>query len=408
MFRARPYLFVVLTIFAACRAHPVTVPEPAVTPPDPDVTPISVRGDTSWRQAARVDVHPAVGGPHADDASPLAITTPPVVAHADTTTRTRPARTSFRAITPSSLDDEPLAEELAADEGPAVLRSQILLDHANFSVGVLDGKAGQNLQKAVYFFQQEHGLPTTGRLDSATYARLVEIDGDIPGARQITVDDQLLRGPYVDIPSSVYEQAKLPCMCYVTVLEALDERYHTTPEVLRQLNPGKRLLHLSVGESLWVPNVEAFDPQSPQAERPGKRIVKIHVSKEGEYVHALAADGSIVYHFPTTVGSEYNPSPSGTYDVVDVEWHPPYRYDPTLLKDGDTGRGDALLPPGPNSPVGIVWIALSREHVGIHGTPRPDLIGLTSSHGCVRLTNWDAAKLAKSVSKGVTVQFLEQ
>lgn len=415
MSRIGPIAIALLAALAACRPQPVSVPEPAMTPKDPDLAPISYRGDSSWRRFARLDVHPAA--PPAATVRPVARVAVTSAAMApdvraataarDTTHADRRAHVGFRAITPQALRETPDAEELAAADGPGVMRAQILLDRANFSVGVLDGRDGQNTQKALYFFQQEHGIAPTGKLDSATYAALVQEAGDLPGVQQITVDEGLLRGPFVDIPRSVYADAKLPCMCYVNALEELDERYHTTAEVLRQLNPGVDLLHLQAGTRLWVPNVTAFDAASPRFPRASRRIASIHVSKSGEYVHALAADGSIIYHFPTTVGSEYNPSPSGKYHVLAVEWNPPYRYDPSLLKDGDSGRGDALLPPGPNSPVGIVWIALSKEHVGIHGTPRPDLLGLDNSHGCVRLANWDAAKLASAVEKGVGVDFLE-
>ena len=135
-------------------------------------------------------------------------------------------------------------------------------------------------------------------------------------------------------------------------------------------------------------------------------IVKIHVAKNGRYLHALAADGSIVFHFPTTVGSEYDPSPSGVYRVSRVQWHPVFHYDPSLYSDVPDSRPRATLPPGPNSPVGIVWIATTKEHVGIHGTPLPHTIGLASSHGCVRLANWDAARLAAAVHAGVTIEFV--
>lgn len=332
-----------------------------------------------------------------------AAATSPTRLHANVGAPGSPAASS--GLTARALNRAPTAAELAASAGPGVMHAQVLLDHAGFSVGVLDGQGGQNTEKAVRFFQQGHGLPATGTLDSATYAALTEAVGDLDGAQQITVTEALLRGPFVDVPNDPYVDAKLSCMCYVSALEELDERYHTTADVLRQLNPGKDLQHLTAGTTLWVPDVPAFDARAPQSPPPAKRIALIRVSKTGEYVQALAADGSIVYHFPTTLGSDYNPSPTGGYHIVSIEWDPRYHYDPSLLKESGRGRGDAMLPPGPNSPVGIVWIALTKEHVGIHGTPRPDLIGLDSSHGCVRLANWDAAKLASGVRTGVKVEF---
>jgi lipoprotein-anchoring transpeptidase ErfK/SrfK len=134
--------------------------------------------------------------------------------------------------------------------------------------------------------------------------------------------------------------------------------------------------------------------------------VRIHISKTGNYVQALAADGSIVFHFPSTLGSKYDPSPDGNWEVVAIARNPTFRYDPTLFSDADASKPRAMLPPGPNSPVGTVWIALSKEHVGIHGTPTPETIGYASSHGCVRLTNWDVEKLADVISPGLAVEFV--
>jgi lipoprotein-anchoring transpeptidase ErfK/SrfK len=214
-------------------------------------------------------------------------------------------------------------------------------------------------------------------------------------------------GPYYWVPTSVYEQEKLPCECYASALEMLDERFHTVTDVLRRLNPSVSFVAPKAGTELWVPNVDAFDAEK-LAKTPGiKQITKIHVAKDGRYLHALAADGSVVFHFPTTVGSEYDPSPSGIYKVEGVQWHPVFHYDPTLYSDVPDSRPKATLPPGPNSPVGIVWIATTKEHVGIHGTPLPHTIGLASSHGCVRLTNWDAARLAAVIRPGVTIEFVK-
>ncbi|HEX4681297.1 MAG TPA: L,D-transpeptidase [Gemmatimonadaceae bacterium] len=314
----------------------------------------------------------------------------------------------FAAISPEAVNVDPSADDFSDDEGPAVLRAQVLLDRAHFSSGVLNGKAGQNTSKAILFFQEENGLKATGKLDQATYDKLVEQVGHVDGAVEYTLTDDDIAGPYLWVPASVYEQEQLPCECYASALEMLDERFHTVTDVLRRLNPTVSFAHLTPGMKLWVPNVEPFvDADHLQKGVPVKPIVRIHVAKSGRYVHALAADGSIVYHFPTTVGSEYDPSPTGKYHVEGVQWHPVFHYDPTLYSDVPDSRPRATLQPGPNSPVGVVWIATSKEHVGIHGTPLPHTIGLASSHGCVRLTNWDAARLAAAVKPGVVIEFVE-
>lgn len=412
MFRARAIFFVTIAALGACRAKPVTVVAPETMPGDTDLSALSVRGDTSWRRSASAELSAHADGPAHHDTGPSAATparaaAPTEAPRAAATPRARTPRTRFNDITADALNQDPLAEELAAAEGPGVLRAQILLDRANFSVGALDAQAGQNTQKAVFFFQSQHGLTPTGRLDSATYAALVAHVGNLDGAKEVTLTSEILRGPFVKIPSSVYAQQSLDCMCYQTLLELLDERYHTTAEVLRQLNPSVNWANVPAGTRIWVPNTQEFDARNPKRGPTGPRIARIHVSKEGEYVHALATDGTIVFHFPTTVGSEYDPSPSGQYKVTGVEWNPVFRYNPSLYSDVPDSRPTAKVPPGPNSPVGIAWIALTKDHVGIHGTPRPDQLGLNSSHGCVRLANWDVARLARSVRKGIVVSFVQ-
>lgn len=338
-----------------------------------------------------------------DGATPTA---PPPVPPAAAAAPHRSLATGLDAINPASVNASPTAEELAADEGPAVLRAEILLDRAHFSSGVLNGKITPNTSNAVRFFQQENGLPVSGTLDTPTYDKLVEVVGPADGVVQYTLTDADVRGPYMWIPANIYEQAALPCECYASALEMIDERFHTVTTVLRRLNPSVNFGALRAGMQLWVPNVEPFDADHLGEPETTKRIVKIQVFKNEKYVHALAADGSIVYHFPTTVGSEYDPSPSGIYHVQGVLWHPAFHYDPALYSDVPDSRPRATLKPGPNSPVGVVWIATTKDHVGIHGTPLPHTIGLANSHGCVRLTNWDAARLAASVKPGVTIEFV--
>ncbi|HXT15754.1 MAG TPA: L,D-transpeptidase family protein [Gemmatimonadaceae bacterium] len=400
MRRLSSVVLAVLVLGAACRARPVSVVTPEMDRDAADLTPLSSRGDTSWRTSAVSDLQTHSHGVQAVVAPAPVVTTRTTVSAVST-------GTAVTAISPASINEDPSPDALEADEGPAVLRTQIMLDRAHFSSGVLNGKAGQNMSKAVLFYQQENGLPATGRLDQATYAKLVDEVGRIDGAVQYTLTEDDIIGPYLWIPASVYDQEKLPCECYASALEMLDERFHTVTDVLRKLNPTVNFNHLAAGMTLWVPNVEPFDAEHLHRSEPVKPIVKIHVAKSGRYLHALAADGSIVYHFPTTVGSEYDPSPSGRYRVEGVQWHPVFHYDPSLYSDVPDSRPRATLEPGPNSPVGIVWIATSKEHVGIHGTPLPHTIGLASSHGCVRLTNWDAARLAAAIKPGVVIEFVD-
>ncbi len=396
----RPLVFALLAAGAACQARPVSVVTPETEPDVVDLSPISARGDTAWRISAVADVathsHVAAGTMPAPAPAP-----PPARAPAPVSAK------GFDAISPATVNAEPTADLLDDDDGPALVRAQVLLDRAHFSPGVINGRAGQNLYKAVYFYQEENGLPTTGKLDQATYDRLVQQVGGEPAVVKYTLTEADVAGPYYWVPANVYEQAKLPCECYASALEMIDERFHTITDVLRKLNPTVSFVSPKVGQELWVPNVQAFDADQLTKTVGLKPIVKIHVAKDGRYVHALAADGSIVFHFPTTVGSEYDPSPSGKYRVSSVLPQPVFHYNPSLYSDVPDSRPTATLPPGPNSPVGVVWIATSKEHVGIHGTPLPHTIGLASSHGCVRLTNWDAARLAAAVKPGVLIEFVK-
>jgi lipoprotein-anchoring transpeptidase ErfK/SrfK len=399
MQRIRSLVFV-LAATAACQTRPVSVVTPESERDVADLSPISPAGDTSWRISARADVQEHSYAPPAAAApipQPAAVRRAPPAA----------APTGLATISPATVNDEPTAELLDDPEGPAILRAQVMLDRAHFSTGVLNGKTGQNVAKAVYFFQEENGLPATGKLDKPTYDKLVEKVGRTDAAVKYTLTEEDVAGPYYWVPNSVYDQEKLPCECYASALEMLDERFHTITDVLRRLNPTVSFVSPKAGTEIWVPNVEPFDAEKLVKTVGVKPITKIHVAKDGRYLHALAADGSVVFHFPTTVGSEYDPSPSGIYKVEGVQWHPVFHYNPTLYSDVPDSRPKATLPPGPNSPVGVVWIATTKEHVGIHGTPLPHTIGLASSHGCVRLTNWDAARLAGAIRSGVTIEFVK-
>lgn len=311
----------------------------------------------------------------------------------------RPAiEETWGQITPAATERRPVLP-VEGGGGPSVLHIQILLDRVGFSPGVIDGRWGKNTEKAVYWFQQRHGLETTGSMDTATYARLARAAGARPLVERYTLTAADLEGPFVDIPDDVYERAKLDCLCYRSVWEQLSERFHAAPELLERLNPTVAPNSLGAGTILWVPAVRRPD------EPPAGTIARIVVSKNGYYTHALDAGGRIVLHFPSTLGSSYSPSPDGELSVTSITFDPHFHYQPELFHEVPDEEPDALLPPGPNSPVGIVWMQLSEPHYGIHGTSEPETIGYATSHGCVRLTNWDARLLAQHTRPGTPVEF---
>jgi lipoprotein-anchoring transpeptidase ErfK/SrfK len=282
--------------------------------------------------------------------------------------------------------------------GSSVFRVQLLLDRTQFSPGIIDGKWGKNTEKAVYWLQKREGIPANGQVDQKTYQRFIELAGSpdkLITEQQLSEKD--VSGPFVKIPADIYEKAKMDCMCYESLTEKLSEKYHISPELLQKLNPNVKLDELKAGDKIIAPNLRASEENSK------KDVERIIVSDGGHYVHGLDAQGKILSHYPSTLGSDYNPSPSGEYKINSVTENPSWHYQPELL-DGGGGK-DAMIPPGPNNAVGLVWMDLSKPHYGIHGTSAPETIGYATSHGCIRLTNWDALALGRRVKPGTPVEF---
>ena len=287
-------------------------------------------------------------------------------------------------------------------EGPSVLKAQVLLDRAGFSPGVIDGRWGDNTEKAISWFQSAEGLKQTGIIDKETLTALGRRAGE-PAALVVThaLTDDDVAGPFVEIPDDVYEKAELDALGYESLSEKLGERFHATPGLLARLNSGAALDSLAAGDSLRVPAVGAAAPARPF----GGDVARLVISGEGGYLHALADDGSVLFHAPVTVGASYDPSPEGSFTVESVTPNPWWHYQPSILEGVPDDEEEARLPPGPNNAVGTVWMALSKEHYGIHGTRAPETIGYASSAGCVRLTNWDVERLADAVEAGTSVRF---
>ena len=294
--------------------------------------------------------------------------------------------------------------------GSVTLQIQILLDRAGFSPGIIDGGWGINAAKAMTFFTKPDDAerlngdspPAVKSIDAATYERLRSTTGVQKLLRRYTLTPGDLAGPFTEIPSSVYEQEKLPCLCYSSPLEQLSERFHSSPNLLSQLNPKVNFAKLKPGIVITVPNVELDGAALPQDTA---IIARVIISKKGFWLHAVDAAGKIIYHFPSTLGAGYDPSPTGDFKVSYVSRDPAFHYQPKLFAEVPDDKPEARLPAGPNSPVGRVWMSLSKPHYGIHGTSSPQTIGYANSHGCVRLTNWDALRLSDLVEPGTPVQF---
>ena len=276
--------------------------------------------------------------------------------------------------------------------GAAVMRAQIRLDRMRFSPGEIDGQYGTTMKIAIGGFQRSRSLPVTGTVDEATWKAL---DQDAaPALAKYRILDADVAGPFTPIPGDMMEKSKLPTLGYASVEEALGERFHVAPELLVQLNPGKDLRN--VGEEILVPNVV-----SPGKIEGAKSVV---VDKSSSTVVLQDEQGKVLAQFPASTGSRHDPLPVGRWKINGVGRNPVFKYNPNLFWDADSEHAKAVIPAGPNNPVGIVWVDLSKKHYGIHGTPEPSKISKTQSHGCIRLTNWDAMTLADSVSPGMAAR----
>jgi len=298
-----------------------------------------------------------------------------------------------------------------------ILHAQVILDHLGFSPGVIDGRQGKALVAALEGFQQANGLPETGKLDGITLHALYPYRRQRPTVT-IALTNEMLAGPYINpIPHDEDKQAKLPSLAYRSPMEKLAEMFHTTPQVLLELNSPET--RLATGSKVVFPNVvtndHAYDAKLPDhwratlamlnvaATQP--KAAKVVVDKSDQVLRAYDDNGQLIAQFMVTTGSGHDPLPIGTWKIYGADYNPKFHYNPKLFWDAKTGDDPAMLPPGPNGPVGVVWLDLSKEHYGIHGTPEPQNIGRTESHGCVRLTNWDAARLAMMVKPGTPVVF---
>ena len=363
--------------------------------------------------------------------------------------------------------DPDLAEleqvEIADSEPRPQMQLQVVLDELGFGPGVIDGKEGISTANAMKGFQEANSLDVTGQLDAATREALAQWN-TVPATRVVRIPASWGQLEYAKVPEEPEDQAELEHLGYESLDEKLAERFHTTVEVLEALNPGGRPAGSETGEDAAgeernvaegaaanpprtratpTPRPAASDAEPEQVFRPGQlvrvpnvgfdalgtsagdddegdwrrtlaslgvsaeqpEVARVVVDKSEGWLKGYDGSGKLVAMFTVTSGSQYDPLPLGEWKILGVSKNPPFNYNPDLFWDADPSDEKAKLPPGPNGPVGVVWIDLSKEHYGIHGTPEPQTIGRAESHGCVRLTNWDAARLAEMVSGSTKVLF---
>ena len=286
-------------------------------------------------------------------------------------------------------------DNIGKGQFPVYARAQVMLNNMHASPGAIDGTSGKNMLKAIASFQQMNGLKPTGQLDKNTWDALVAAQNGRDAYMSYTLTDADIKGPYAQIPHDYALQAKMKGLYYSRVTEMLGEKFHIDEAFLKQLNPKANFN--KVGQTVLVPDVRNNLPEN---------IHLIIAHKGAKQLYLFNDKNQMVGSFPATIGSSDTPSPTGTYKVTGVAPNPYYSYSPSNFVQGNNLK-PLTLPPGPNAPVGNIWIGLSKKSFGIHGTPNPSTISKTASHGCIRLTNWDANDLGRKVKSGVVVKFVD-
>ena len=277
-----------------------------------------------------------------------------------------------------------------------LVKAQALLDRANFSPGEIDGRAGDNFRKALRAFARERGLDASDKLSQHVWRELTATSRD-PVVIEYKLSDKDVSGPFLDkVPVKLDDMQGLRALSYASAREKIAEQFHMSEELLSALNPGKNFDRPS--ETISV--VRGGSRQLPA------KAARLEIDKTAQTLRALDRSGGLIAFFPITAGSAEKPAPNGELKIRTVARNPTYRYNPEYEFKGVRSKEAFTIAPGPNNPVGLVWIGLPGEGYGIHGTPDPAKVGKTESHGCIRLTNWDALRLADLVSKGTPVTFL--
>jgi len=278
-----------------------------------------------------------------------------------------------------------------------MVRIEVALDRAHFSPGVIDGYNGDNVHKAVSAYQAAHNMPVTGVADAALLQTLTTQD-QAPALITYTIAAEDVAGPFASVPQDLEAMSHLGHLGYARASEGIAEKFHMDEDLLKTLNPGVDFSR--AGQQIVVANGGG---------ELNAQVASIVIDKTEKSLRAYDAGGQLLAFYPASIGSPDAPAPSGDYAVRSVSFDPTYHYDPSRLPTfGHRDHGALTIPAGPNNPVGDVWIALTLDTYGIHGAPEPQNVSKTQSHGCIRLTNWDATELGHAVQQGVPVSFRDQ
>jgi lipoprotein-anchoring transpeptidase ErfK/SrfK len=297
------------------------------------------------------------------------------------------------SLPPRELVALPVYDEITS------VRLQIFLDNAQFGPGKIDGKMGEFFGKALVAYKKAHGMAATGAVDA-------ELLAQVPNpytTYTIRPEDEQFIG---EVASEPAEQAKLKAMRYGSLLEFVAERFHAAEDFLRKLNPGLDLEQLKPGDTVNVPNVQPFEIEKLTEKfipaNPAYATRQVFVDTRERFL--IVREGTnLVAEFPITPGSKTLPAPKGVWKILGIATLPWFRHDEGVLQHGVRTNDFYNIPPGPNNPVGILWMGLNKPGIGIHGTNNPETIGRAGSHGCIRMANWDAVRIKDLVSVGNVV-----